>query len=202
MGFGLETDLRRDNGQRFYIAHDRQAWTPDNDLDNFLRLFQQHQSRCIAVNIKERCDARDLISLQLTGQFGFNSFYFDFELLEPAQRGYTQRMIRALPQGDRVRLASRLSDRDEPLEACLSIPADIVWADEFDSLWLTRHERVAVQDSGRLFYAISPELHGFSHEIMVERWTEFKAWGIDGLCTDYPVAARRFFSDQTMEQIR
>jgi glycerophosphoryl diester phosphodiesterase len=196
MGFGLETDLRLDGGRRFYIAHDRQAWSPANDLDNFAKLFRQHSGCCIAINVKELGNATDLISLQLSGQFGSDSFYFDFELLEPDQRGYSQRMIRKLPRGDQVRLASRLSDRDEPLEKCLSIPANIVWADEFDSLWLTQKERAAVQDSGRLFYVISPELHGFNRDAMVKRWSDFKDWEIDGLCTDYPIAARQFFSKQ------
>jgi hypothetical protein len=196
MGFGLETDLRRDNARRFYIAHDQQAWTPDNDLDTFVKLFRQHPDRCIAINVKDLCHAADLVALQLSGQFGSNSFYFDFELLEPHQPGHTQHMIRKLPGGDQVRLASRLSDRDEPLEKCLSIPANIVWADEFDSLWLTQKERAAVQDSGRLFYVISPELHGFNRDAMVKRWSDFKDWEIDGLCTDYPIAARQFFSKQ------
>jgi hypothetical protein len=194
-GFGLETDLRRDNARGFYIAHDQQPWTPDNNLDSFVKLFRQHSDRCIAINVKELDNAADLISLQLSGQFGSNSFYFDFELLEPDQRGYSQRMIRKLPRGDEVRLASRLSDRSEPLEECLSIPANIVWADEFDSLWLTKEYREAVHDSGRLFYVISPELHGFDEAVMQKRWADFKDWKIDGLCTDYPIAARKFFSE-------
>src|SRR5437870_5186679 len=83
LGFGLETDLRLDGGRRFYIAHDRQAWSPANDLDNFAKLFRQHSSCCIAINVKELANAANLISLQLSGQFGSDSFYFDFELLEP-----------------------------------------------------------------------------------------------------------------------
>jgi hypothetical protein len=75
-------------------------------------------------------------------------------------------MIQKLPGGNEVRLAARLSDRNEPLEQCLSIPASIVWADEFDSLWLTKRDRTAARDAGRLFYAISPELHGFSEAMM------------------------------------
>jgi glycerophosphoryl diester phosphodiesterase len=193
MGFGLETDLRSNGDRRFYIAHDLQPWTPANSLDNFAKLFRQRQGCCIAINIKELCEATDLISLQLSGQFGSDSFYFDFELLEPNQRGYSQRLIRTLPLGDQVRLASRLSDRDEPLEGCLSIPANIVWADEFDSLWLTARHRDAVRDSNRLFYVISPELHGFGEAMMLKRWADFKEWKIDGLCTDYPIAAREFF---------
>ena len=195
MGFGVETDLRRDGAGRFYIAHDPQAWAPPSDLNNFVTPFAQNRGCSIAINVKELGYAAELIELQLSGQLGSDSFYFDFELLEPGQRGYTQRMIRNLPRGDRVRLASRLSDRGETLEGCLAIPANIVWADEFDSLWLTKQDRAAVRDSGRLLYVISPELHGFSEAMMLKRWIEFKEWRIDGLCTDYPIAAHQFFSE-------
>lgn len=195
MGFGIETDLRPAGANRFYLGHDRQTWTPANDLDNFVKLFTQHPDSCIAVNVKELDDLSELVSLQLSGRFGANSFYFDFELLEPDQPGYSQSMIQKLPRGNEVRLAARLSDRNEPLEQCLSIPASIVWADEFDSLWLTKQDRAAVRDSGRLLYVISPELHGFSEAMMLKRWIEFKEWRIDGLCTDYPIAAHQFFSE-------
>ena len=201
MGLGLEIDLRLDGARRFYIAHDRQPCTPANDLDSFVKLLTQPHGCCVAINVKELGNSTDLISLQLSGQFGSDSFFFDFELLEPDQPGYTQRMIRKLPRGDQVRLAARLSDRGEPLEACLSIPANIVWADEFDSLWLTKQDRETVRDSGRLFYIVSPELHGFSEEIMLKRWVDFKDWEIDGLCTDYPIAARQFFQNNRQSQI-
>jgi glycerophosphoryl diester phosphodiesterase len=80
MGFGVETDLRPAGANRFYLDHDRQTWTPANDLDNFVKLFTQHPDSCIAVNVKELDDLSELISLQLSGRFGANSFYFDFEL--------------------------------------------------------------------------------------------------------------------------
>jgi glycerophosphoryl diester phosphodiesterase len=86
-----------------------------------------------------------------------------------------------------------LSDRNEPLTQCLSIPAGVVWADEFDSLWLTKKEADQVRTSGRLLYMISPELHGFDLAAMKQRWRDFKSWGVDGICTDYPLEAREFF---------
>jgi hypothetical protein len=51
----------------------------------------------------------------------------------------------------------------------------------------------AVHAAGRAFYAISPELHAFTTEERLERWQQFKDWGIDGLCTDYALSARQFF---------
>lgn len=192
-GFGIETDLRRAGSGRFYIAHDPGAWSEATDFAAFSRLFRSFRDRTVAMNIKELGYEAELIALQEEGALGNRSFYFDFELLEPNQPGAAQRVIRALPGGNPVRLAARLSDRGERLSCCLAIPAEIVWADEFDTLWLTGDVVDAVHGAGRLFYAISPELHGFDDETRLRRWREFKAWGIDGLCTDYPLAARDVF---------
>jgi hypothetical protein len=193
LGFGIETDLRRDAAKRFYIAHDPQPWSAENDFEPFAALFRKFPENPIAMNVKELGYESELIALQRSGKLGRRSFYFDFELLEPAAPGRTQRLIQSLPGGDGVALASRLSDRGEPLEQCLSIPADIVWADEFDSLWLTASHVEAVHAAGRAFFAISPELHGFDEAARLRRWDEFKAWNIDGLCTDYALSARDFF---------
>jgi glycerophosphoryl diester phosphodiesterase len=193
LGFGLETDLRRDPQNRFYIAHDPQPWTAENDLGKFAALFRRFSDRTIAMNVKELGYEAALIALQHSGDLGGKTFYFDFELLEPKAPGNAQRLIQQLPSGDRTAMASRLSDRGESLEQCLAIPASVVWADEFDSLWLTRQEVEAVHDAGRKFYAISPELHGFDEAARLKRWQQFKDWQIDGLCTDYALSAREFF---------
>jgi hypothetical protein len=134
-GFGVETDLRRDGSGRFYIAHDPGIWSEATDFAVFSALFRNHRDRTVAMNVKEPGYEAELIALQRGGALGDRSFYFDFELLEPEQPGAAQRLIRALPDGDSVRLAARLSDRGETLERCLAIPAEIIWADEFDVLW-------------------------------------------------------------------
>jgi hypothetical protein len=128
-----------------------------------------------------------------SGNLGGRAFYFDFELLEPNSPGAAQRKIKSLPGGQSIRVAARLSDRNEPMLQCLSIPAEVVWADEFDRLWLSEEEVRQVKDAGRLFYVISPELHGFDESVMKQRWRDFKAWGVDGVCTDHPVAVRELF---------
>lgn len=193
LGFGIETDLRRDAQKRYYIAHDPGAWTETNDLKSFVALFREFSSRTIAMNVKELGYEADLIPLQQSGDFGDTSFYFDFELLEPRTPGRTQHLIRQAPGGKTTRMASRLSDRGETLEQCLAIPGDVVWADEFDSLWLTRAHVEKVHAAGRKFYAISPELHGFDESSRLKRWQDFKDWRIDGLCTDYALSADKFF---------
>lgn len=192
-GFGLETDLRRDPEGRFYIAHDPQPRTGANDFEPFAALFARWPDRVVAMNVKELGYEEELITLHAAGRLGAAAFYFDFELLEPATPGVAQRRLRGLPGGSKTPLAARLSDRGESLAQCLSIPADVVWADEFDSLWLKREHVEAVHAAGRRFFAISPELHGFSESDRLRRWAQFQEWGIDGLCTDFARAARHFF---------
>ena len=177
----------------FYISHDPHPRTPENSLARYTELFRQHPSAELAINVKELGYETALIELMNSGRLGKRSFYFDFELLEPASPGAAQRKIKSLPNGADVRLASRLSDRNETLSQCLAIPAEIVWADEFDSLWLTEKEAGKVRESGRLLYLISPEIHGFDRAAMKRRWQDFKSWGVDGICTDYALEAKKFF---------
>lgn len=194
LGFGIETDLRRDADRQFYISHDLQPRTSENDFYLFSELFHRFSDRVIAMNVKELGYEKDLVGLQASGAMGRHSFYFDFELLEPTTPGLTQKMMQALSDDGSIGMASRLSDRNESLEQCLSIPANIVWADEFDSLWLTREHIEAAHAANRQVYAISPEIHGFKKAEQLRRWQEFKDWGVDGLCTDNSLEAQAFFT--------
>ena len=192
-GFGLETDLRRNASGAFYISHDPQPRTPHNSLEAFTELFHQFPNAELAINVKELGYESELIDLMRNGRLGRRGFYFDFELLETKTPGAAQRKIKSLPGGRNVRLAARLSDRHEPLSQCLAIPAEVVWGDEFDQLWLTEKEVRAVHATGRVLFMISPEIHGFDHAATKRRWHDFKSWGVDGLCTDFPLEAREFF---------
>ena len=192
-GFGLETDIRRDASGAFYISHDANPRTPANSLEQYSELFGRFPGAELAINVKELGYENLLVELMQSGRLGKRSFYFDFELLETKTPGSAQRKIRSLPGGNAIRLASRLSDRAEPVAQCLGIPAEIVWADEFDGLWLTQREAEQVRESGRTLYIISPEIHGFDKAVMKRRWADFKAWGVDGICTDYANEARDFF---------
>ena len=190
-GFGLEIDLRRTE-KGFVISHDPAPFSGQNDLRAYAALFAKHPAAPLAVNVKELGYEGELRALFEEGTFGKAAFYFDFELLEPASPGAAQRKLHALSSG--VRLASRLSDRSEPLAQALEIPGEIVWADEFDTLWLSGREIAAIHAAGRRACVISPELHGFGTEERLRRWDDFKKWGVDGICTDYALEARAFFN--------
>jgi glycerophosphoryl diester phosphodiesterase len=193
LGFGLETDLRRDATGAFYISHDTHPRTPANSLEAYTELFRKYPAAELAINVKELGYEAALIELMKSGRLGARSFYFDFELLEPKTPGAAQKKLKSLPGGAAVRAASRLSDRNEPLTQCLAIPAEVVWGDEFDKLWLTESEAKQVRAAGRLLYMISPEIHGFDIATMRRRWQDFKDWGVDGVCTDFALDAKEFF---------
>lgn len=192
-GFGLEIDLRRSALGEFYISHDPAPPTSDSRLEKFEPMFRKHSDLVVAVNVKELGYEEELARLMEQGVFGRRSFYFDFEFLEPQDRGRSQRKILSSLGGAANRLAGRLSDRGDDIEHCLSIPAEVVWADEFDSLWLKAEHIEILRKNRRQVYVISPELHGFSTEERYERWADFREWGVDGICTDYSLEAKLFF---------
>ena len=193
-GFGVETDLRRDGQGRYYIAHDAVGWSPDADFESFAKLFRSQPDRCVALNVKEFGYLEALLARQRAGDFGGDSFLFDFELLEPHTPGQAQRLIRALPEGDRAILAARVSDRGESLAQALAIPAQVVWLDEFDGPWATAEDVARLHAAGRRVFAVSPELHGAGDHARRRRWTDFKCWPLAGLCTDFALEARGFFA--------
>jgi glycerophosphoryl diester phosphodiesterase len=185
-GFGIETDIRRADCGQLYISHD---WA--NDLSgkvaaDHAALWRQYPGQPVAVNVKESGYAESLVNFIEQHKLVQQVFLFDFELIEE-RPGKTARDIRSLHPT--VRLAARASDRyGEAIEQALSIEcAEIIWLDEFDSLWARNEDIRKIKQAGRRVFAISPEIHGFPQKRAEQRWQEFADWGVDGLCTDWPV---------------
>lgn len=185
-GWGIETDIRRESEGRFYISHDRCERPSGRSADAFCSLFRQFPQAAIALNVKETGAEADLLAY-LEAQAVINQvFLFDMELVEPVA-GATARELRRLHPD--VRLAARVSDRQEPPDRALQIEAaSVAWVDEFDSFWCTQSDIRRLKDAGRTVYAVSPELHAFPVSAVANRWRDFIRWGVDGICTDYPAA--------------
>jgi len=182
-GWGIETDIRRALDGRFYISHNPAIPTEANQAESFCALFRQFPTAVVALNIKELGYEADLLQFLIQQQVQRQVFLFDMELLE-GQPGQTARLFRKLDS--QIKIAARMSDRGEGIERALSIPqAEIIWLDEFDRLWVTESDIWRLKSAGKVIYAISPEIHGFSLEQMSQRWCEFNRWGVDGICTDY-----------------
>lgn len=112
-------------------------------------------------------------------------FVFDMELLE-AEPGTTAAKFRSLDDG--LKIAARVSDRGESVERALGISAaEIIWLDEFESLWASEAVVSSLKDKGKQVFAVSPELHGFPLHLVRKRWLDFRNWGVDGICTDFPI---------------
>ena len=192
-GFGLEIDLRRDAKGRWYVSHDPASWRKETSLDRFIPLFGGHPDLPIAVNVKELESVRELAGLLVSGAFGRRAFLFDFELLEPKTPGRSQALVRSAASTSTAALAGRISDRNETVEQCLGIPAEHVWADEFDAEWLRSMHIEQVRNAGRQVWVVSPELHNHGLAEAKARWRSFAEWKVDGVCTDFAVEAAKFF---------
>lgn len=187
-GFGLETDIRLDALKGFYISHDPQSVNPGQTFATHAALWRQYPDARIALNIKELGAEAALLQALHSEAVVSQVFLFDMELLEPVA-GATAALLRALDP--HIALAARVSDRAEPLDQALSIGvAHSIWLDEFDTPWADRASVQALKAAGRTVYAVSPDLHGYSLEQSVRRWHDFIAWGVDGICTDWPLRLR------------
>lgn len=197
-GWGVEIDIRRDAGGRFYFAHDARphsaaapagasAETPaDASADAICACLRAHPDATAALNIKELGYEEALLRYLHEQQVARQVFLFDAELIEP-EAGATARLFRRLDS--HIRLAARVSDRREPVERALGLDcASIIWLDEFDRQWASARGIRRLKNQGRSVYAVSPELHGHSLDVARRRWEDFIRWGVDGICTDYPAA--------------
>jgi glycerophosphoryl diester phosphodiesterase len=192
-GWGIELDLRRAANGQFYVAHDRQLSAVGLEADPYCALFRRFPKATIAINVKELGYEAALVGYLEKQLVMAQSFLFDMDLLE-AEPGATASLFRRLHPS--VRLATRVSDRREPLERALEQDvAGIVWLDEFDRLWATERDVCQLKEAGRTVYAVSPELHGFSLGQARSRWIDFIQWGVDGVCTDYPDALERTLAE-------
>ncbi len=185
-GWGLETDIRRHADGRFYLSHDPQPPGDGLDAGAFCAEVRRYPDALIALNVKELGYEAELVSwLDREGISG-QVFLFDMELLED-EPGRAARLFREAHP--RIQLAARVSDRGEPIERALSIPeASVIWLDEFDGPWAAREDVERLTGAGRLVHLVSPDLHGRSLAESRARWSQALAWGIHGICTDYPAA--------------
>jgi len=194
-GFGIETDIRRAPDGRFYIAHDPQPAADDALADDVFELLRAYPDRTVALNVKEVGYESALLDYLRDQRVLRQVFLFDMELIEPVPGEMAER-FRSLDRD--VRIAARVSDRGESIERALAIrAASVIWLDEFERPWATEADVRRLKQAGRTVHAVSPDLHGSSLERSRARWAQFNAWGVDGICTDYPVELREYLDGVT-----
>lgn len=194
-GWGLEIDIRRANDGRFYISHDPRPSADGLLAESFCAEFRKHPHATIALNVKEYGYEAELINFLTEQHVLRQTFLFDMELVEPFPGEMAERFRGLNPT---VRIAARVSDRDESIDRALGIgAASVIWLDEFDSQWSTEKDVRRLKDAGRTVYAVSPDLHKFPLARTRARWSEFRQWGVDGICTDYSALLDRVLATET-----
>ncbi len=190
LGFGLETDIRRRSDGTLYISHDMELKPRADGGDDAVRhasMWRMWSSQLVALNVKELGWDAALVEFVTGNDLAQQVMLFDMELIEPVPGGMARALHALHPP---LHLAARVSDRGEPPARALGIrEATSIWLDEFDALWATHATIAELKDAGRSVHAISPELHGFDDDARLRRWDDFARWGVDSLCTDFPVAA-------------
>ena len=146
-----------------------------NKAEKFCALIREFPDLTVALNVKELGYEDDLIQFLMHESIIHQVFLFDMELLESVP-GKTASLFREL--NPNVQIAARVSDRGESIDRALAISyAKIVWADEFETLWITSSIIKELKAAGKLIYVISPEIHGFPLDVAKQRWSQFIEWG-------------------------
>lgn len=190
-GFEVEFDVNLAlSKDRLVLSHERTDWTPDRDAASFLST--PHIGERHALNIKSLLVLSPATEiLRRTGTVE-NYFLFDFELLWPDVAEVRFLMHSLTENGFHV--AYRLSEREPYLEVYLRDESvKTVWLDEFEQFWVKREHVERLKASGKQVFFVSPELHGTTEESTIkQRWSDVLHFGVDGICTDFPVQLRDF----------
>lgn len=182
LGFGIETDLRDQDGA-VVITHDPPAagHRPPT-LDSFLDLCHRRGSGLpLALNIKaDGLQAPVAAALERAGTT--SAFVFDMSV--PDTLGWL-----------RIGVPVHVRHSDVEPEPVLYAEASGIWLDQFHSDWATVEVIARHLDAGKAVCLVSPELHRRDHRA---QWERLAAAGLAGhdsfsLCTDFPEQAREVF---------
>lgn len=179
-GFGIETDIRDWNGE-LVISHD----IPNGGnltFKEFIKIVCEYSPQTLALNIK--ADGLQNIIKKELEQY---SNYFCFDMSIPDSLAYIK---------SGLVYYTRFSDVE--LNTCLFDEAKGIWQDNFRSNSLNLNALADFTERGKKVILVSPELHGFHHEIF---WASLMTFlnenpsktNLIGICTDYPEEAREYF---------
>lgn len=178
-GFGLETDIRDQNGV-LVISHDMPTGSVLPLADLLAAYRQLGSSAPLALNIKA-----DGLRIRLAEELRAAGIerYFVFDLSVPELLQYCRAGLRYF---------TRLSEY-EPQPALYPEAAG-VWVDLFVSDWVSPDRIRALLAEGKEVALVSPELHRRDQQAF---WASLRAAGLHRepgllLCTDFPTQAQRY----------
>lgn len=183
-GFGLETDLRDQNGE-IVISHDfaqGKCLHVRELFEAYLRYSGNQNHLTLALNIKADGLAAPLKKLLLEYRI---EHYFVFDAAVPD-------LLQQHRQG--LKFFTRQSDIEH--EACLYAEAQGIWLDGFFKDEINVDRIGAHVQAGKKVCLVSPELHKRSHLGIWQEYRELARKMPNAplmLCTDFPEEAREFF---------
>jgi len=182
-GFGIETDLRDQNGE-IVVSHDPAI--ASSEALTFSQLLSaikaSPQQNTLALNIKS--DGLPFLDSHLASLSKHEHFFFDMSI--PDLLIFKRRKYNYLVR----------HSEHEPLVESLLNEASGVWLDCFDNINYKLDNLSEILSRTHQVCIVSPELHGYDHRPL---WLKLRALlkqctGHVLLCTDYPHAASSFFN--------
>lgn len=161
--------------------------TLDEACNMFLKIAEK--DAIMAINIKDDSEKEIeqlVVSCISKNKLEKRCFVFDMGL-ESIKR------FKALSK--QIRVAARVSEKESWGRLKDLNCVDIIWFDEFFGNLYSEESIKDMHNCNKQVYAISPELHineghPRSHTGYEETWESLLRWGIDGICTDFPLALK------------
>jgi len=192
-GFSVETDVRFGKDKKLIMSHDELLESSKSSEDvlifsDFLSLIKEYEGTdLVALHIKEPCNKEllEAVSGSIQGsRLETKIFVFDVEknLINVLKRNFPKVKI-GLSVSEK-RYIPILYFLEEVIDSEL---ADVIWADEWEGGLYDSYFFKKIAENSKKSYVISPELHkDLSVVGCKQTWKELIAWGVDGICTDYP----------------
>ena len=171
--FGVEIDLRS-NHQDIILCHDPFS----KNSVNFRDWLQHFDHRLLILNVKEEGLEKHIT--QILKKLSINNYFFldqSFPFL-----------IKTSSNGE-TRSAVRFSEY-ESIDTVISLKNKInwVWVDYFTKFPLSVEQYQSLQSMNYKVCLVSPELQGYSPEIMKSLISNLNSWkiSVDAVCTKHP----------------
>lgn len=179
-GFGIETDIRDQNGN-LVIAHDLPVGKT-LEFTEFLSLYKKLKSNVtLALNIKS--DGLREILIKTLGKYEITN-YFLFDMSVPDLFNCLKsKLICFTRQSEFEQMPLSLYDETQG-----------VWMDCFNSDWIEKDNITCHLENNKKVCIVSSELHRRSH---LDFWNKLKSISSSQnlyLCTDLPTQAKEFFN--------
>ncbi|MBB6182135.1 hypothetical protein [Pseudorhizobium flavum] len=177
-GFGVETDVRDQNGI-LRIAHDMPVGDNSLDFNDFMLLHHSYErAGTVALNIKADGLQRSIRAALAPAS---PPALFCFDMSVPDALGYLKEGFITYTRHSELEPVPSFYDK-----------ADGVWLDAFESDWITPEIVEQHLAAGKKVALVSPELHGREYRAAWEMWRDLKSVDL-AICTDFPDRAADFW---------